>query len=174
MARTPRGANASDASSETRGMANAPGGRTVSSVETRPGCRSATPDVAISGLPEPASVSPSASMARLSIALFSANFEKSWMKAQWMTPSDPAAPRLRLSTSSSDPRWTSAPAAASLSADASDRARPRTEWPAPRRSATMAEPTKPLAPVTKMRMEISFPDVKGNSLGSGRAAICGA
>src|SRR5271165_5649216 len=114
MARTPRGAKASAASSETRG--NPPGGRTISSVETCPGRRSATPEVAMNGRSELARVSPIASMARWSMALLSTIFAKSWMKAQWITPSDPAAPRLRLSRSSSEPRWTSAPAASSLSA----------------------------------------------------------
>ena len=39
------------------------------------------------GLLVPASTSPITSMARLSICPFSANFEKSWMKARWMVPS---------------------------------------------------------------------------------------
>ncbi len=77
------------------------------------------------------------------------------MNPRWITPSAAAAPRVRLSRSSSEPRWTSAPAAATFCADASERARPRTEWPAPISSATTAEPMKPLAPVTKIRMGIS-------------------
>ena len=36
-------------------------------------------------------------------------FEKSWLKAVWITPSAAAAPLLRLSRPSSEPRWTSAP-----------------------------------------------------------------
>jgi len=47
-----------------------------------------------------------ASMARLSIWPFSANFEKSWMKARWMVPSVSLAPLRRLSRSSSAPRCT--------------------------------------------------------------------
>ena len=43
-------------------------------------------------------------MARLSISQFAANFEKSWMKAVWITPSDAAAPLRRLSRSSRSPR----------------------------------------------------------------------
>jgi hypothetical protein len=49
-------------------------------VAVRPGARSATPDVTSSGRSEPSSAEPSASIARLSISQFSANFEKSWMK----------------------------------------------------------------------------------------------
>jgi hypothetical protein len=45
-------------------------------------------------------------MARLSLSLFSANFEKSWSKAVWITPSDAAAPLRRLARSSSEPRCT--------------------------------------------------------------------
>lgn len=32
-------------------------------------------------------------MARRSVSQFSANFEKSWLKAVWMTPSEAAAPQ---------------------------------------------------------------------------------
>jgi hypothetical protein len=44
------------------------------------------------GLFVPSSTSPIASMARLSICPFSANFEKSWMKARWIVPSVSFAP----------------------------------------------------------------------------------
>jgi hypothetical protein len=66
-------------------------------------------DVTINGRSE---TEASALMTRRSSSQFATNFEKSWLKARWMTPSDRAAPSLRLSISSSDPRWTSAPAAA--------------------------------------------------------------
>jgi hypothetical protein len=78
--------------------------RTSSSVATRPGASIATPDVTMSGRPEPSRTAPIASMARRSSAELSANLEKSWLKAVWITPSDWAAPLLRLSRSSSDPR----------------------------------------------------------------------
>ena len=45
------------------------------------------PEVTIKGRSEPASSAPRASIARLSISQFSLNFEKSWMKAVWITPS---------------------------------------------------------------------------------------
>ena len=41
-------------------------------------------------------------------------------------------------------------------AEASERASPRTWWPAPMSSGTTAEPIQPEAPVTKMRMEVSL------------------
>src|SRR6266567_3192391 len=66
-----------------------------------------------------------------------------------MTPLDATAPLHRLSGSSSAPRCTSAPTAASDAAAASERARPRTWCPASINSRTMAEPIKPVAPVTK-------------------------
>ncbi len=71
-----------------------------------------------------------------------------------MTASAFSAPRATSSGSSRSPRWTPAPAAASVAAPASDRARPTTAWPAPISSATTAEPTNPVAPVTKMRMVV--------------------
>ena len=79
------------------------------------GCRaaresSATPEVTSSGRSEPTSTAPSDSMARWSSAQFSANFEKSWLKAAWITASDWAAPLFKLSKSASEPRWTRAPA----------------------------------------------------------------
>src|SRR5580658_2445742 len=74
------------------------------------------------------------------------------MKAVWITPSAPAAPLRRLSRSSTEPRCTSAPAAAREAAPASERARPSTLCPAAINSLTVAEPTNPLAPVTNTRM----------------------
>src|SRR5579871_6059196 len=74
------------------------------------------------------------------------------MKAVWITPSDLAAPPRRLSRSSREPRCTSAPAAASDLAAASERASPSTSCPAPISSRTIAEPMNPVAPVTKTRM----------------------
>jgi len=72
------------------------------------------------------------------------------MKPRWMTPSADEAPRLRPSRSARSPRCTSAPAALTADADASERAEARvTRWPARSSSGTTAEPTKPLAPVTK-------------------------
>ena len=82
------------------------GGAASSSVARRPEVSSATPAVTSSGRSDPSSTLPSVSIARWSDALFSANFEKSWLKAVWITPSAAAAPMRRLSRSSSDPRWT--------------------------------------------------------------------
>ncbi len=54
-----------------------------SSVARRPGVKAIpVPEVTIKGRSEPASAEPSASMARLSISQFAANFEKSWLKAR--------------------------------------------------------------------------------------------
>ena len=61
----------------------------MSSVITMPGAIRPVPEVTMNGLSVPASTSPMASMAVLSIAPFSANFAKSWMKARWITPSIP-------------------------------------------------------------------------------------
>ena len=58
-----------------------PEGGTSSSVATRPGAMSNVPEVTTRGRSEPSSAEPSASMARLSISQFAANFEKSWLKA---------------------------------------------------------------------------------------------
>ena len=55
----------------------------------------------MSGLFVPSSTLPIASMARLSIWPFSANFEKSWMKARWIMPSASFAALFRLSRSQS-------------------------------------------------------------------------
>ena len=66
----------------------------------------------MSGRSEAARTEPSASITRRSSSQFAGYVEKSWLKAKWMTPSDRAAPSLRLSRSSIDPRQTSAPAAA--------------------------------------------------------------
>src|SRR5499427_1743848 len=73
-------------------------------------------------------------------------------KSSVITPSAAVAPLRRLSRSSSEPRCTSAPAAASDLALASERARPRTWCPASINSRTIAEPMNPVAPVTKTRM----------------------
>src|SRR5450830_898565 len=91
-------------------------------------------------------------MASPSASQFATNFEKSWLKAVWMTPSDMAAPRCRLSRSSRSPRNSSAPAAIRDWAPASDRRSPSAGGPALMSSATMTEPMKPVAPVTKIRM----------------------
>ena len=84
MARTPRAAKARPAVSDTRGR---PGITGSFSVASRPGATSSVPEVTMNGLSDPASSSPMASMACLSSWPFSANFEKSWMKARWMVPS---------------------------------------------------------------------------------------
>src|SRR6202034_1493403 len=60
----------------------------------------------------------------------------------------------RLSGSSTWPRCTMAPAASRRRADASERARPTTSWPAPSSSGTRAEPIQPDAPVTKILMMV--------------------
>lgn len=85
----------------------------------------------MNGLFDPASVAVIAAIARSSAAALAAKFEKSWMKAVWMTPSTAAALAFRLSRSSSEPRCTAAPAASSELAPASVRASPRTRCPAP-------------------------------------------
>ena len=64
----------------------------------------------------------------------------------------PAAPLRRLSRASSEPVCSRLPDALSEFADRSERASPRTLCPALMSSATTAEPTKPVAPVTKTRM----------------------
>ena len=56
------------------------GGRS-SSVARRPGATSPVPEVTIKGRSEPVSAEPSASIARRSVSQFTANFEKSWLKA---------------------------------------------------------------------------------------------
>src|SRR2546429_8201765 len=74
------------------------------------------------------------------------------MKAVWITPSAAAAPLRRLLISSSEPRCTSALAAARDAAAASERERPRTSCPAAISSLTMTEPMNPVAPVKKTRI----------------------
>src|SRR5580704_6801926 len=68
-----------------------------------------------------------------------------------MTASEAVAPLRKLSRSSSEPRWTSAPRAAKDFAPASERAMPRTLCPAEISSFTVGVPIKPVAPVTKIR-----------------------
>src|SRR6202008_2887387 len=82
----------------------------------------------MNGRSEPVSTEPIASMARRSISQLATNFEKSlpnasWLKARWITPSESAVPLRRLSRSSSEPRCTSAPAAANDLAPASRKER---------------------------------------------------
>jgi hypothetical protein len=78
----------------------------ASSVAGSPGATLAiaVPEVTINGRSEPASTEPIASMTRRSVSQFAANFEKSWLNARWMTPSEREAPSFRLSGSSIDPR----------------------------------------------------------------------
>ena len=66
--------------------------------------RTVVPEVTIKGRSEPARAEPSVSMARRSISQLSLNFEKSWMKPVWITPSAVTAPLRRLTRSSSEPR----------------------------------------------------------------------
>ena len=95
-----------------RGYAHAPcrdgGGRSlrgareigrglVGSVAIRPGASNASPEVTSIGRADPSRTAPIASIARRSSAQFSANFEKSWLKAVWMTASALRAPSRRLS-----------------------------------------------------------------------------
>jgi len=124
----------------------------MSSVANSPGEIMATPEVTISGLFVPSMTSPIASMARASIWPFSTNFEKSWMKARWITPSASFAALFKLSRSVRSPRCTFAPSFVRISAFASLRARPVTSWPLASSSFVVAVPMKPAAPVTNTRM----------------------
>ena len=92
-------------------------------------------------------------------------------KARWMTPSLSRAPARRTPVSFRSPRSTSAPRPATALAAASERASPRTWWPALMSSGTTAEPIQPEAPVTKMRMEVSLVVVAVTKVrGAGAAA----
>src|SRR5580700_5834641 len=72
-----------------------------------------------------------------------------------MTPSESAAPLRRLSRSSRLPGKASAPALRRATAPASERVRPNTRCPAWMSSGTSAEPMNPVAPVTKIRINLS-------------------
>ena len=76
----------------------------------------------------------------------------SWRKARWTTASTSAAAARRTSRSRTSPRTGVAPAASTAAAEASERARPWTSWPASRSSGTTADPIQPEAPVTNTRM----------------------
>ena len=125
------------------------------SVPTRPGASTTVAEAMTSGRSEPVRASPSASTARRSASTApwkSPERTMSALNARWITPSDaPAAPR-RPPGSSRSPRCTRAPASVRAAAEASERARPVTSWPAPMSSGTRAEPIQPDAPVTKTRM----------------------
>src|SRR5580698_6044124 len=69
-----------------------------------------------------------------------------------MTASAFSAPRRSVVGSSRSPRCTSAPAAVSCFAPASERVRPSTWCPAWRSSGMIFEPMKPVAPVRKIRI----------------------
>ena len=86
--------NSSEVIAGASSVARAPGGTLAIAV----------PEVTIKGRREPARTEPSVSTTRRSVSQFAANFEKSWLKARWMIPSDRAAPSLRLFGSSIDPR----------------------------------------------------------------------
>src|SRR5580704_16155959 len=135
----------------TSGLATSPS----SSVATRPAVRPIMPEARTKGRSESARAAPMASTARRSAAPAAAKLPPkatSCWKARWITPSESAAALARPSGSSRSPCWTVAPAASSRCADASERARPTTSWPAPSSSGTTAEPIHPDAPVTKILM----------------------
>lgn len=143
-ARTPRSVTARAAASDLRKLC--PAGRSDSAA---PGLRSDNPDVTSNGRSEPSSALPSSSITRRSCSQFSANFEKSWLNAVWITASADFAACSSMSASSKEPFTTCAPLAASPRALSPERHRPLTWWLAAISSATTAEPTQPLAPVTK-------------------------
>lgn len=80
------------------------GRRAIGFGGSRPGASDPKPEVTSIGRVDPSSTAPIASIARRSSAQFSKNFEKSWLKAVWMTASAARAPSRRLSRSSSAPR----------------------------------------------------------------------
>ena len=121
------------------------------SVASRPGVIIVAPEISM-GLPEPARLAANVSMALASVRV-AASLTLGTTKARWMTPSLSRAPARRMPASVRSPRRTSAPMSAIALAEASERASPRTWWPAPMSSGTTAEPIQPEAPVTKMRMK---------------------
>src|SRR6266849_4607805 len=125
------------------------------SVPTRPGASTTVAEAMTNGRSEPVRASPSASTARRSASTAprkSPERMRPALNARWITPSDaPAAPR-RPPGSSRSPRCTRTPAPVRAAAEASERARPVTSWPAPMSSGTRAEPIQPDAPVTKTRV----------------------
>ena len=122
------------------------------SVAGRPGVTSVAPEIT-RGLPEPARLVANVSMALASVRV-AASLTLGTTKARWMTPSLSRVPARSTPVSFRSPRSTSAPMPATALAEASERASPRTWWPALMSSGTTAEPIQPEAPVTKMRMEI--------------------
>ena len=107
-----------------------------------------------------------ASMARRSASQFSLNFEKSWLKAVWITPSAFAAPRAQAVCVRQHRR----DALRRRRRQATWRPHPNGQaraprWPAPISSLTIAEPTKPVAPVTKTRMKNSPGLTCGGNIG---------
>ena len=125
------------------------------SVASRPG-RTSVPPETTRGLPEPARLAANVSMAVASVRV-AASVTLGTTKARWMTPSLSRAPARSTPVSFRSPRSTSAPRPAMASAEASERASPRTWWPALMSSGTTAEPIQPEAPVTKMRIN-GLPD----------------
>src|SRR6266581_2976380 len=140
-----------------RGVPAAAGSRPGAScsVPARPGASTTVAEAMTNGRSEPVRASPSASTARRSASTAPWKSPERIMpalNARWITPSDaPAAPR-RPSRSSRSPRCTRTPTSVRAAAEASERARPVTSWPAPMSSGTRAEPIQPDAPVTKTRM----------------------
>ncbi len=100
----------------------------------------------------PASAAPMARIAASSSAQTRPKSLKSWSNAVCTTASAAAAPRARLAVSSSVPRTGSAPIAATAAAPVSERVSPSTWCPAPINPRTTADPTNPVAPVTKTRI----------------------
>jgi hypothetical protein len=137
------------------------------SVAGRPGLASVAPETS-KGLPEPARLVTNASMAAASVRV-AASVTLGTTNARWMTPSLSSAPARSTPVSFRSPRSTSAPKPATASAAASERASPRTWWPAPMSSWTTAEPIQPEAPVTKMRMN-DLPGVLDGAEGARRQA----
>ena len=128
-----------------------PGGAACASVRVCPGRSHRIPPATTSGRSEPASVSPSASIARRSRSAHLANSLKSCWNARWITPLDLPACLVRLSGTSRLPPCTS------NSRLRQQLAQQSLTWPArqpdgPLRmsSATTAEPMNPVAPVTNM------------------------
>src|ERR1700689_263329 len=151
--RTPRSAAARAACMLVMRAAMGPAAMSSSrSVAGRPGVTSVAPEIT-RGWPEPASPVTNVSMALASVRV-AASLTLGTTKARWMTPSLARVPARSTSVSFRSPRSTSAPRPATALAEASERASPRTWWPALTSSGTTAEPIQPEAPVTKMRMDI--------------------
>ena len=150
--RTPRCARASTASAvRARAPAGPAGSRWSASVATRPK-RIGVPDAATNALPVPAYAAPIRSIRATSLSTVSSNSAKSSVKARWATASARSASATIRSWSLMSPRTAVPPRAVILAAEASERARPTTSWPAATSSCVRAVPIQPDAPVMKTRM----------------------